>query len=249
MLARLLVPLFGSLSYVVFLGSILYATGFFANVAVPKSIDSGTPGDPAVAIVVNLALLGLFAVQHSVMARPGFKHRWRRIIPGAAERSSYVLLSSLLLLLLFWQWRPLPAVVWQATGAASLVLTALYWAGWLLVLASSYMINHFELFGLSQSFHVWRPRAPAEAGFRTPWLYAVVRHPLMLGFLVVFWAAPVMSAGHLLLALAMTLYILVGVWFEERDLVAQFGERYRAYRRRTPMLLPFGPRRTPEVSP
>jgi len=240
MFSRLLISVYGLASYAVFLASFVYALGFFGNTIVPKSVDSGAVAlGWAEAVIVDGLLLGLFAIQHSVMARRSFKDWWAAHLTAACQRSTYVLLSSLLLLLLFWQWQPIPAVVWTLQGTAGWAMTVLYWAGWLLVLASSYMIDHFDLFGLRQTVLAWfGPATPGEA-FRTPLLYRIVRHPLMLGFLVVFWAAPVMSAGHLLLAVVMTLYILAGLQLEERDLIARFGAAYRSYRQSTPMLLPW----------
>jgi protein-S-isoprenylcysteine O-methyltransferase Ste14 len=216
----------------------VYAVGFIGNYLVPKSIDVGRSAPVSEAILVNLLLLGLFAIQHSVMARPAFKQRWTKIVPGACERSTYVLLSSLILLLLFWQWRPIPIVIWQVGGIAAYLVIGFYWLGWLIVLASTFMIDHFDLSGLRQAFFALRGTEAPDQPFRTPLLYKIVRHPLMLGFLLVFWATPTMTAGHLLFALMTTAYILVGVRFEERDLIAQFGATYQDYRRRVPMLLP-----------
>jgi len=237
--------LYGVLSYLVFFGASLYAMGFIGNGLVPKSIDSGAPGGLAASIVIDLLLLSAFAVQHSVMARPAFKAWWTRIVPPQCERSTYVLASSLLLLLLFWQWRPITTPIWRAEGVLATVLIAIYWIGWLTVLASTFQIDHFDLFGLRQVFAALRGAALPPPLFRTPWLYRIVRHPLMLGFLLVFWATPQMSAGHLLFAVMTTTYILVGVRLEERDLVAAFGAAYEGYRARVPMLLPrlFGGRR------
>jgi protein-S-isoprenylcysteine O-methyltransferase Ste14 len=238
MVARLLILFYAIVSYAVFLVSSLYALGFFVNSVVPKSIDLGATGDLSEAIIVNLLLLGLFAIQHTVMARPAFKRWFAGLLPAACQRSTYVLLSSLILLLLFWQWRPIPMAIWQAQGIAAWLLIGIYWLGWMIVFASTFMINHFDLLGLSQAFFAWRGVEEPRQSFRTPLLYKVVRHPLMLGFLLVFWAAPTMTAGHLLFAIASTAYILVGLQFEERDLIAEFGTTYEQYRRRVPMLLP-----------
>jgi protein-S-isoprenylcysteine O-methyltransferase Ste14 len=249
MFARLLILFYAIVSYAVFFVSTLYAMGFVGNFRVPKSIDSGGPANPGEAIGIDLLLLGIFAVQHSIMARPAFKQWWNKILPVACQRSTYVLLSSLILLLLFWQWRPIPIQVWQVDGIAAWLLIGIFWLGWAITFASSYMINHFELFGLSQAFlAVRRAEAPGQS-FKTPLLYKVVRHPIMLGFLLAFWATPEMTVGHLLFAIANTAYILAGVHFEERDLVAEFGAAYQQYRARVPMLLPriFG-RRGAEVS-
>jgi protein-S-isoprenylcysteine O-methyltransferase Ste14 len=231
--------LYGFAVYVVFLATFLYTFFFFGRVFVPKTIDSGTQGPLGEALIVNTLLLGLFAVQHSVMARKGFKRWWMRIVPPAVERSTYVLASSLALALLVWQWRPIPQTVWVVHDPAlALALQVVYWLGLALVLLATFLINHFELFGLRQVFTRLLGREMLEQEFRTPLLYRWVRHPLYLGFLLAFWAAPVMSAGHLLFAVACTGYIFVGIWFEECDLVEQFGERYRSYRARVGMLLP-----------
>ena len=245
MFARLLILFYAIVSYAVFLVSFLWAVGFVGNDLVPKSIDVGERTNVSEAIVVNLLLLGLFAIQHSIMARPAFKRWWTKVIPLACERSTYVLLSSLILLLLFWQWRPMPMPVWQINGIAAWLLIGVSWLGWLIVLASTFMIDHFELSGLRQAFVVLRGAELPGQSFKTPLLYRIVRHPLMLGFLLAFWATPEMTAGHLLFAIMTTAYILVGLQFEERDLIAEFGTTYQQYRRRVPMLLPriFGRRR------
>ncbi len=245
------IALYGVVAYAVFLCTVVYAMGFVAGVAVPKTIDVGVPfgaaGEPlAVSLIVDVALLLVFAVQHSVMARPAFKRWWTRIVPTAMERSTYVLLASAALILLFAQWRPIDTPIWNAAGSAlGTVLTAVGAAGWLLVLASTYMIDHFELFGLKQVWHRLTGRSAAPPVFRTPLAYRHVRHPIYLGFILAFWGAPAMSAGHLLFAVATTGYIFVGIWFEERDLIAMFGQRYRDYREQACMLWPRFGRRVP----
>jgi protein-S-isoprenylcysteine O-methyltransferase Ste14 len=233
--------LYGVVVYALFLGTFLYAIAFIGGLPVPKTIDSGPAAPLAEALIVNLLLFGLFAVQHSVMARRSFKRWWTRIVPEPVERSTYVLAATLALALLLWQWRPIAEpTVWSVQSRAGvLALNAVFWLGWAVLLASTFLINHFELFGLHQVFaRLLRLELPAPE-FRTPLFYRYVRHPIYLGFLLGSWAAPVMSAGHLLFAIGITGYILVGIWFEERDLVAQFGERYRRYREQVGMLLPW----------
>jgi len=242
MVARVLILLYALVSYALFTISFLYALGFVGNYVVPKSIDRsidvGTPSNVTEAIVVNLLLMSLFAIQHSVMARPAFKRWSSKFLAPACQRSTYVLLSSLLLLLLFWQWRPIPIPVWQTSGITAWLLTAVHWLGWLIAFASTHMIDHLDLFGLRQALVAWRGAEMPSQSFRTPLLYKIVRHPLMLGFLLAFWATPEMTVGHLLFALANTAYILVALQFEERDLIAEFGATYQQYRRRVPMLVP-----------
>jgi methanethiol S-methyltransferase len=232
--------LFGLVAYLTFFGTILYAIGFVTGLVVPKAIDDG-PTVPAIeALMVNLALMSLFAVQHSVMARKSFKRWWTQFVPHSVERSVYVLLASLALILLFWQWRPMPAIVWQvADPATATSLMALSFVGWLLVFTSTFLINHFELFGLHQVSANLAGRTLPEPRFKTPVLYKLVRHPIYLGFIVAFWAAPVMTVGHLFFAAVTTAYIFVGIFLEERDLVAQFGEDYKRYRAQVGMLIPF----------
>jgi protein-S-isoprenylcysteine O-methyltransferase Ste14 len=237
---RALAFAYGLLSYVVFLAAFLYAIGFVAGFLVPKTIDTGVSGATLLAIAIDAGLLGLFAIQHTVMARRGFKQLLTRVVPRSVERSTFVLASSLVLLLLFWQWRPLPSPVWRvddSVGAGLLwVLCAL---GWGTVLFGTFMINHAHLFGLSQVWAWLRGREAPEPRFQTLWLYRYVRHPLMVGFIVAFWATPLMSAGHLLFAAAATGYIIIGTLvFEERDLERYLGEPYRRYRREVPAFIP-----------
>jgi methanethiol S-methyltransferase len=245
---RFLTISYGAVCYVMFLAAFLYAIGFVGNIAVPRSIDAAVAAPIGESVAVNVLLLGLFAVQHSVMARPAFKRWWTRFVPPSIERSTYVLLASLALILLFWQWRTMPEVIWNVTSPAGrLGLRVLFWLGWATVLAGTFMINHFDLFGLRQVYLAWRGQPYTDIGFRTPLLYRLVRHPIMLGFIVAFWATPKMTAGHLLFAIATTGYIAIAVQLEERDLVAAIGAQYREYRGRVRMLLPW-PRRHTETT-
>ena len=235
---------YGVLAYLLFLAVILYTVGFVANLpALPKTIDSGAPGGMAASIAIDLVLLAIFGLQHSVMARQGFKAMWTRIVPHAIERSTYVLFANLAVILLLWQWRPITAPVWTVENpllADALVAVSL--AGWVIVLFSTFLISHFELLGLQQVWHNLRRQRIEDAQFRTPLLYKFVRHPLYLGFIIAFWSAPVMTMGHLLFAVATTGYIFVGMLLEERDLVAVFGQAYRNYQARVSMILPLPPR-------
>jgi methanethiol S-methyltransferase len=237
-IGRVAALIYGLASYLVFSLSFAYTVAFIGNHWVPKSIDVGSESGLAQSILIDVVLLGVFAIQHSVMARPAFKRWWTTIIPASCERSTYVLISSLLLILILWQWRPIATTIWRVEGLPAVILTAICWIGWLIALASTYLIDHLELFGLRQLLDALSGAAARVTSFKTPLLYGLVRHPLMLGFLLAFWATPHMTAGHLLFAVMMTAYILVGVRLEERDLVAQFGATYEQYRQRVPMLMP-----------
>jgi protein-S-isoprenylcysteine O-methyltransferase Ste14 len=237
---RLIAFLYGLLAYAVFFVAFTYAIGFVSGLMVPKTIDTGLAGSAGEALAVNLLLMSLFAVQHSVMARKQFKQWWTQYVPKSVERSTYVLLASLVLLLLYWQWRPMPAVVWQiADPGVALAVTVLGFVGWLIVFTSTFLINHFELFGLHQVANNLTGRAMPAPRFRTPLFYGFVRHPIYLGFVIAFWAAPTMTLGHLLFAAVTTAYIVVAIQFEERDLIDLFGDEYRRYKRRVSMLVPW----------
>lgn len=233
--------LYGVIAYVSFLGVFLYAIGFVGNLLVPKSIDSGPEGPFGMSLVTNAVLLGIFALQHSIMARPAFKSRWAALIPASVERNTYVLFTNIVLCLIFRFWQPMTGEIWSVENAnAQAVLQGLFWFGWLLVLVSTFMINHFDLFGLRQAWFNLQGREYEPLGFRTTALYNFIRHPIQTGFLIAFWATPDMTAGHLLFSIMTTDYVLVALQLEERDLVGEFGEQYQTYRRQVSMLLPLG---------
>ncbi len=238
-MGRVLVFLYGIISYFIFFIVFLYSIAFVGNLGAMKTIDTGVQGSLATAVIVNLILLSLFAVQHSVMARPGFKEAWTKIVPEPIERSTYVLLSSLILGLIYGYWQPMTGIAWDVGGSVlGTVLTLVFWCGWLLVLLSTFLINHFDLFGLRQTFLHFDKREYTELAFRDPALYKIVRHPLLLGFIIAFWATPTMTTGHLLFAAVTTAYIYVGALLEENDLQKSLGEEYIAYRKRVGMLIP-----------
>lgn len=239
-MSRFVAFLYGVIAYFIFFGTFLYLIGFVGGLLVPKTIDSGPATPAGTAAAINLALIALFGIQHTVMARPAFKAWWTKIVPRPVERSTYVLIASAILILLMWQWRPMPETVWRVENEIGIaVLYGIFALGWLLVLASTFAIDHFDLFGLRQVFRNLRGQEQAPVEYKEAWFYKIVRHPLMLGFLIAFWAIPHMTVGHLLFAAGMTAYILIALQFEERDLVAAHGADYQDYRQRVSMLIPY----------
>lgn len=237
--------LYGTVCYFIFLGTFLYAIGFVGNLFVPKSIDGQVQGSLATNILINASLLLLFALQHSIMARPAFKRRWTKIIPSHLERSTYVLMASLCLLLMMWQWRPLGGTVWQVESQAlKIALLISFCLGWTVVLVSTFLINHFDLFGLRQVWLYFNGKSYSDLPFRVPIFYRYVRHPLYLGFLIAFWSTPVMTIAHLLFAVLTTGYIFTAIQFEEKDLLTHFGDKYRFYKTKVPMIIPSARKRT-----
>lgn len=243
---KVLTLVYGAIAYLLFFGIFLYFIGFVGNLT-PRNIDSPAEGGMLLSIIIDVALIALFAVQHSVMARPGFKRRWTRLVPEAIERSTYVVASSLALGLLMWQWRPLGGIVWQVDHAAlRTLLYSVFVFGWVLLFAATFLIDHFDMFGLRQVWLAFRGRPYSKVAFVEPWLYGRLRHPLYLGFIIALWATPVMTVTHLGMAVGLTAYILLGIRLEERDLAVEHLE-YPAYRRRVPMLIPRLGGRTPSA--
>ncbi len=239
-IGRLLTLVYGVVCYLIQLGALIYATGFVANIAVPKGIDTGEPGPLLPALLVNLGLILLFGLQHSIMARPAFKRLWTRIVPEPAERSTYVLATAIVLYATYACWQPMPGVVWSVeTPWLQTALMSAYWLGWFITFSSTFMQNHFDLLGLRQVWRYWKGKPQKTAKFRDRALYKLVRHPLMLGLFIAFWSTPLMTTGHLLFALGMSSYIFIGMAFEERDLLRLYGEKYRQFRKERPMLIPW----------
>ncbi|MDP1632770.1 MAG: isoprenylcysteine carboxylmethyltransferase family protein [Caulobacter sp.] len=242
-MGRVLAAVYGVVCYFGFFAAFLYLIAFVGDFAVPTTLEKGPAASLMTAVLIDVGLLVAFAVQHSLMARPAFKRLWTKVVPEPIERSTYVLFTTAVLILIFWQWRPIPAPIWTVTNTLAVTtIQGLFWLGWGVVLLSTFLLNHFELFGLRQVWLNFKQQAPAESTFRTPFLYRLVRHPIYLGFLIALWATPVMSLGHLLFAAGLTLYIVIGVQFEERDLIDHFGETYQAYRRKVSMLIPWPPK-------
>ncbi len=238
-MGRVIALIYGVVSYAIFFGAFLYWIGFLSNMVVPKGIDAGMETATATAVIINLALLALWSVPHTVMARPGFKEVWTKIVPKSVERSTYVLISSALLILIYWQWRPMTGVVWEVEAAwAQTLLWAVLFGGVLLVLLSTFIINHFDLFGLRQVWFNFRQKAHSDPGFRVTFFYKFVRHPLYVGWIMSMWGTPRMTTGHLLFAAGLTTYIFIAIYYEERDLVKYFGDDYVRYKEKVPMIIP-----------
>ncbi len=236
---RFLFFLYGIICYLIFFGTFLYAIGFVGNFVVPKSMDTGAEGSLGEALLINTLLLAVFALQHSLMARQGFKEKWTKIIPPAIERNTYVLLSSLALLLIFWQWRPIGNIIWDVSNTTlGTVLIGVSLAGWLFVLISTFLLDHFELLGLKQAFSNLTGNEIQSSKFKTPGFYKFVRHPIYFGFTVAFWATPIMTTAHLLFAIGTLGYTIMGIFLEERDLVSTFGNEYKNYKSKVSMLIP-----------
>ncbi|MBQ0788266.1 MAG: isoprenylcysteine carboxylmethyltransferase family protein [Oceanihabitans sp.] len=238
---KIIIVLYGIIAYVVFLISFVYAIGFVGDFLVPKAINSGVETSFTNALIINLCLLSLFAIQHSVMARPAFKKWISPVIGPAVERSTYVLLTSLALLLIYWKWQPMPTVIWNIENTSlSYLIMVIFFIGWLIVLLSTFMISHFQLFGLTQIFNNFKNKQNEDPNFQTNYLYKIVRHPIMLGFIIAFWATPFMTLGHLLFAVVTTIYMLIAVkYLEEKDLRKAIGEKYETYQKEVPMIVPF----------
>ena len=237
---KVLILIYGIIAYLIFLVAFLYAIGFVGNLFVPKSIDTGEEISLVPAVLINLCLLSLFALQHSIMARPAFKKWFTKIIDPAMERSTYILLSSLILLFMYWKWQPMTTIVWETENIVSLVVMAIFFLGWTIVFLSTFMISHFELFGLTQIYQNFKDQSLTYPEFQVNWFYKLVRHPLMLGFIIAFWAAPTMTYGRLLFAVVTTAYMLIAVkYLEEKDLRNLLGKDYENYQKRVPMIFPF----------
>ncbi|MGJ8714298.1 MAG: methanethiol S-methyltransferase [Maribacter stanieri] len=237
---KVLIVIYGIIAYLIFLVAFLYAIGFVGNLFVPKSIDTGEEISLVPAVLINLGLLSLFALQHSIMARPAFKKWFTKIIDPAMERSTYILLSSLILLFMYWKWQPMTTIVWDTENIVSLIVMAIFFLGWTIVFLSTFMISHFELFGLTQIYQNFKNQSLTYPEFQVNWFYKLVRHPLMLGFIIAFWAAPTMTYGRLLFAVVTTAYMLIAVkYLEEKDLRNLLGKDYENYQKRVPMIFPF----------